>query len=492
MDRLRGVVSSTVISLLGQAITWTSTLLLTIAYGRFLGDVKFGELFFALTFVLLIGTPLVSGYDQQTTRAVAQEPDKAMRYFSNILLIKITSWLVLYSLMLLLSWLLGYSAEVRLLVAICGLVLLSGAIANTFASLHYAFERVVFPVVGTILEKGLAAFFGILLLREGAGVQVMALLLLGGSLISGIWQAIWFFRLVGTGFVLDLALIRELVRTSIPFLMYGVLVVIYYRIDTVLLSLMTNDAVVGWYGASYRLFDTLGFLPNLVITAIMYPIFSKLSLSSDAGLKLAIEKSVNFLLFCGMPITTALIITAPKIIELLYNRPEFAHAIPSLQALAPGLIFLYINTALATTILSKKQERKIPLMAAIALAFNLALNFIMIPIYQHVGAAIVTSLTEVLLFCISIALVPRYLLPVGSILVGIKSIAATLVMAIVIWNMREFNLFVILPAGGLVYLAAATLFGTIPREDMQALYKMILYKVKPTAAAPVAHQQEPE
>ena len=45
MNRLRRVVNNTLISLLGQAITWSSTLLLTVAYGRFLGDVKFGELY---------------------------------------------------------------------------------------------------------------------------------------------------------------------------------------------------------------------------------------------------------------------------------------------------------------------------------------------------------------------------------------------------------------------------------------------------------------
>src|SRR6266849_1750891 len=72
MNRLRKVVSNVVISLIGQVVTWTSTLLLTIAYVRFLGDVKFGELYLATTFVLLIGFPLDLGFNQQLTRDVAQ------------------------------------------------------------------------------------------------------------------------------------------------------------------------------------------------------------------------------------------------------------------------------------------------------------------------------------------------------------------------------------------------------------------------------------
>ena len=338
MHKLRKVVGNTVISLLGQTVTWTSTLLLTIAYGRFLGDVKFGELYFAITLVMLIGFPIEFGFNQQLTREVAQDPGKAQHYLSNILLLKTSLWLFLYACMLLVCWLLGYSIELRILIGICGITLLSGSLANAFSALHYAFEQVVFPTVGTILEKGLSALIGILALKQGASVEVMACILLGGSLTSMLWQALWAFRRVGIRLHVDKTLLRKLLRTSIPFLVSGVLGVIYYRLDTVLLSFMANTAVVGWYGASYRIFDTLVFLPSLVISAVMYPVFSKLSTHSLTELRVAVEKSMNFLLFCGMPITVGLVVAAPDIIGFLYHRPEFVHSVPAMQALAPGFV----------------------------------------------------------------------------------------------------------------------------------------------------------
>ena len=498
MNRLRKVVNNTAISLVGQAVTWTSTLLLTIAYGRFLGDTRFGELYFAITFVLLAGFPLEFGFNQQLTRDVAQEPRKALRYFSNTLFIKGVLWLVLYSLIFLFCWLLGYSPEERILVGICGFTLLSTATANTFAALHYSFERAIYPAMGMILEKGLSALVGILLLRNGFGVEAMALVLLGGSLASTIWQGLWFFRLVGISFAIDRALIRELIRSSIPFLTYGVLGVIYYRLDTVLLSLMTNAAVVGWYGAGYRLFDIVIFLPSLVIGAIMYPVFSKLSVTFEASLKVAIEKSMNFLLFCGLPISTMLIVAAQNIIGLLYHRQEFLHTIPALQALAPGLVFLYINTVLSSVLMSTNREKKITIMAAIALVFNLALNLVLIRPYQHVGAAIVTSLTEFLLICISVVFIPRSMLPIGSVRVGVKAFIASLVMAVAVLFLikvspsAQFFILVVLPAALFVYLGTTILLRTIPREDMQTLYTATLgrrFRAPPSARA---NQQETE
>jgi O-antigen/teichoic acid export membrane protein len=494
MNKLRRVVNNAVISLLGQAVTWISTLVLTIAYGRFLGDTKFGELYFAITFVALIGFPLEFGFNQQLTRDIAQEPAKALRYLSNTLAIKGVLWLLLYSCILLTCWLLSYNVEERMLVTICGLALLSTAITNTFAALHYAFERVVFPVVGTVLEKGLAALIGVLLLRSGGGVEVMALVLLGGALTNAAWQAFWFVRLQGISLTIDVSLARDLIRTSIPFLVYGVLGVIYYRIDTVLLSLLTNATVVGWYGAGYRLFDTLVFLPNLVIITIMYPVFSKLSLTDETNLKLAVEKSMNFLLFFGIPIATGLIAAAPNIIGFLYHRAEFAPSIPVLQFLAPGVVFLYINTVLTTTLISTKQEKKITIMAAAALVFNLGLNLFLIPRFQHVGAAVVTSLTELLLLGIASFLIPRHLLPIKSLQVGGKAIIASLVMALVILFLRihVFNIFLILPVAMLVYCIGAAFLKTIPRKDLQELYRAVRHKAQKISPAPVEQPAEIE
>jgi len=498
MNRLRRVINNTAISLLGQIVTWISTILLTIAYGRFLGDVKFGELFLAITYVSLIGFPLEFCFNQQITRDVAQEPDKALKYLFNAFLMKVALWLVLYGVILLLCWPLGYSPEERVLVAICGFTLLGNAISNIFRALHYAFEWVIFPVVGSILEKAPVALVGILLLRQGAGVQEMAFVLLGGAIASAIWQAWWFFTLKGMHFELDLKLIRSLISTSVPFLIYGALAIIYARLDTILLSLMVNVAVVGWYSAGYRLFDTLSFIPNLVISAILYPIFAKFSITSQANLKVAIEKSTNFLLFCGIPITTGLIVTAPNIIAFLYHRPEFTHTVPVLQALAPGLIFLYLNFILCSILMSTRQEKKMTLMAAIALVFNIILNLILIPRYEHIGASLVTSLTEILLFCMAVVFIPRQLLPLASIRVGWKALIASFVMTLAIWilgTFHIFNIFAILLVAIPTYFGVATLLKTIPREDVLVLYSAIRSKQRqalPVDESPTALDVTPE
>ena len=480
---LRRVVGNTAISLVGQGVTWTSTLLLTMAYGRYLGDARFGELYFAITFVMLVGFPLEFGFNQQLTRDLAQAPERAARYLANTLALKLALWVVLYGGLSLLAWALGYSSGERILVAVCGVTLLSTGLGGAFAAVHYARQRVIFPVVATILEKGLAAAAGYLWLRFGAGPREMTFVLLAGSAAGTLWQGTWALRGAGRGFALDGALMRQLIRTSLPFLTYGVLGVIYYRLDTVLLSLLTNTTVVGWYGAGYRLFDTLVFLPNIIILAIMYPVFSRLSTTSHANLKLAVEKSLNVLLFCGIPIAAGMIAAAPNIIGFLYHRVEFTHTVPALRALAPGLVFLYANTAFNSVLMSTHREKKIAQMAAIALVFNLALNLVLIPRIQHVGAAVATSLTELLLLALSLVFVPRDLLPARSLVVAGKALVASALMAGAVLLLGTFNILVILPVAAVVYLGAAAILGTIPRADLLALAGAVRRKA---ARAPAA------
>ncbi|HEY0754793.1 MAG TPA: flippase [Ktedonobacteraceae bacterium] len=483
MRVLRKVVSNIVISLVGQAITWVSTILLTAAYGRFLGDTRFGELYFAITFVALIGFPIEFGFNLQLTRDVAQKPEEALRYLTNTLLLKLLLWLPFYAVLIALSWLLGYPPDERLLIGICGITLFSTSVANTFAGLHSAFERTYFSATGSIFERVIDAVAGILLLKFGAGVEAMALVLMTGSLVNTLWQGAWCFGKVGFFQRPSRSFMASLFKSSLPFLVYGVLGVIYYRVDTVMLSLMTNDTVVGWYGAAYRLFDTLLFLPSLVISAIIYPLFAKLTLHSEQQLKLAIEKTMNFVLFCGIPIATFLAVAAPQIIGFLYHNPDFNHSILTLQALAPGLIFLYANSVLAAILLSTHRERKMLILALSALVFNLTVNSILIPLFAQLGTALTTSATELLLLIISLLLVPRKLLPVKSLLSALRICFAAGVMGACLWWLQNNTLLLLLPIALFVYIVVALLCKALPLADLRIIYASMRDRKK---RAPVA------
>ena len=492
MNGLRKVLSNTGIAFIGQIVTWVSTMAVTIAYGRFLGGTTFGELFFAISFVALVGFPIEFGFNQQVVRDVAQDPSKAAHYPLNVLLLKLALWATLFGTILGVGRALQFGYEERLLVAICGCTLLFSAVGSTFGSIHTASQRQIYPAVGLVIEKGLGAIIAILWLRAGGGVRAAAIALVIGALAGAIWQFYWFVRLVGLHWAFEFPLIRDLVRQSIPFLAYGVIGVIYYRIDTVLLQALTSTATVGVYGAAYRLFDTMVFLPNIVIVAVMFPVMARFSVNSERQMKLAIEKSVNFLLVAGIPIMVGMMVAAPNIIGFLYHRTDFTQSIPVLQALAPGLAILYLNSVWTTALMSLKLERVLPRIAATALVINIAGNLLLIPRLGAVGAALMTSLTELALMVMSLYVLPRHMLPARSLATAVKAVGASLAMAVAIVLLSRSSILVILPVAAIVYGAVATALATVPRDDLEALFGAIARRtrgVAPAVSAPAVARQ---
>jgi hypothetical protein len=133
---------------------------------------------------------------------------------------------------------------------------------------------------------------------------------------------------------------------------------------------------------------------------------------------------------------------------------------------------------LTAVLISTGREKKITIMALIALVFNLGFNFVLIPLFKHIGAAAMTSLTECLLMFLALIFIPRSLWPIGSIKVGLKAFLAAAVMGVVVWFIQDYTLLLILPVAAIVYLGAATLLGTIPAEDMKAFYTSIRRRKK--------------
>ncbi len=74
---------------------------------------------------------------------------------------------------------------------------------------------------------------------------------------------------------------KSMIREGIPYLLWTIFGIVYYRIDSVMLSFLTPEAVVGWYGASYKFFDVLAFLPGIYSLSIL-PVLSKMWGKEDA------------------------------------------------------------------------------------------------------------------------------------------------------------------------------------------------------------------
>ena len=234
-----------------------------------------------------------------------------------------------------------------------------------------------------------------------------------------------------------------------------------------LLSKLTDSTAVGWYGAAYRLFDTLVFLPGIVSTVIMLPLLARLAAASHPDLRLALAKGLEVMVMLGVPICTGLFVLAEPIIRFIYGKPEFLPAVPALQLLAIGLFFLYVNSVLGVALVSLNQERKMTLVAALAMVFNLGLNWLLIPHFQHVAAAAVTAATEIMIFSYLWFCMPRGLLARTTLIVLGKATVAALVMAMVLEALAGLSVVLLVPIGVVAYCVSGAVLRLVSPEDVR-------------------------
>jgi O-antigen/teichoic acid export membrane protein len=467
MSMLRRALGNTAIMLVAQLITWSATLVTTAVLAARLGADAFGTLFLAMSFGLLFSVLVEFGLNQQLVRAIARDRDLAGPYLVNAIAIKLALALVAYWAILALIYLFGYSAEAGRVIAIYALILVFNGISTTFTAVYQGTQHVVHAAVGSIIEKVLVCVLAVVLLWLGFGVVAMAVVFVTGSAAGALWQGLYLRRMVRIELCLDRAVMGTLVRNAIPFFAFWVLGSLYYRLDTILLSKLTSAAVLGWYGAAYRLFDTLVFLPSIVASAILFPILAQLSTQSRLSLRRAMTKGLDIILIVGIPISVGLFTLAEPIIQFIYRKPEFLNAVPALQWLAVGLVLLYVNSILGVTLVSLNEERKLTVVAALALVLNLSLNLALIPRFQHVGAAATTAATEGLILVYLLAVMPRDLLARSTLVVLAKAGVASTAMALVLVALRGQSLGLLVPLGAAVYALVGAVLRLVPPEDFR-------------------------
>ena len=111
------------------------------------------------------------------------------------------------------------------------------------------------------------------------------------------------------------------------------------NIDSVLLSILQNNKVHGFYNAAYKLVLLLVVIPNTINIAI-FPSMSQFHISSPDSLRKLNEKYFKFMILTGIPIAVGITLLANKIILLLFGS-GYSQSIIALQILIWTIVFTF-------------------------------------------------------------------------------------------------------------------------------------------------------
>ncbi|HYR93999.1 MAG TPA: flippase [Methylomirabilota bacterium] len=467
-----------------QAITWTATFLFTLAQARYLGPVRFGELSLALSYAALLGVVVDFGLSTKLARDVAQRPASAGQALVATLVLRVGLWCIAMPFVWASTIALGYHAELQASILILGASLLVGGFASSLGAYFQGREEFLFPSLGSVAQRGSAAVLGVAALALGQGVVAVALAYVLASVLQVVVLIPGMRSHPVSSTTLERTTVVNMFRGAAVLGCFWILGTFYYNVDMLILQRLVPAENVAWYAAAYRLFNASLGMVALLLGMVLYPVLSRLSIESREALRLAMERSFTFLVASGVFIAVTLIVAADEVVALLYPAHEYGEAAHALRLLAPGLVAMYANGAFFLALLAMGFERRLLVMAAVLAVLNPLANLLVIPLLQQNGAALVTSVTEVIVLVWVLAATPKDLRSAARPSVVVKILVAATLAAACLWLLRERSLLIGVPVAAILYSIAVLALGVVPASSLRAV-RILVSRVRP-GAGPLA------
>jgi len=266
---------------------------------------------------------------------------------------------------------------------------------------------------GTSLFEGLQLFtyrsilnvsmFGFILIAViAATYQHASLKLVGPSFVAGAFVyllltiALGHLRIARVQLSNDFSFVWNLLRMAVPLGLTEIFIGIYYRIDTVLLSLFDTDSIVGWYDAAYTFVYVVRLLPVTAAMVLLPSLANVFPKSKEKGLHIY-KSTVQLSIALGFLITFLISANSDTIVLLVYGKAYIPSA-DVLRFLIWTCVIMFVNAFQGILLVISEQRVAFFRATAIGAISNLLMNLYFIPKWSMFGAAASTIASELLVF----------------------------------------------------------------------------------------------
>lgn len=183
-----------------------------------------------------------------------------------------------------------------------------------------------------------------------------------------------------------------LLQDSWPLILSGLAILIYMKIDQIMLGEMIGDQSVGLYTAATKISEVWYFVPSAIVASVSPMIFQSKELSSELYYA-RLSKLFRIVVMLAVAIAVPMTLLSNTVIHLLYGA-AYTEASTVLAIHIWGAVFVFLGVAQGPWILAEGFT-KLMLWRTLAGALtNVALNLILIPHYGIVGAAVATLIAQ--------------------------------------------------------------------------------------------------
>lgn len=363
---------------------------------RYLGPDQYGLLNFSLALVALVGVLSNLGLQPLIIRNIVKEPGKRDDLLGTAFVIKAVGGVLVFFISILIAFLIRPDDPLSHILVI---IIAAGPIFQSFDVIEFYFKSQV-EAKYSVIAKSISFFIinvlkVILIIIEAPLVAfafaVTADILLGSvSLVAAYKLSGKFIR----KWKMNLAQAKEFLAEGYLLAISAIAVLIYMRIDQIMIGQLLGDKELGLYSAAVKLSDVWYIIPFALIQSAA-PVLVKSYNENIQKYNYRLQKLFNLLTLFGLVIAIPTTLFSDWVIEIVFGGAYsnssgiFAIHIWSIIFVGWGILINYV-------LVFEKLVYITMIASLCGAAANIIINYFLIPLYQGEGAAIATLLSQII------------------------------------------------------------------------------------------------
>jgi O-antigen/teichoic acid export membrane protein len=185
---------------------------------------------------------------------------------------------------------------------------------------------------------------------------------------------------------------RSMLADVLVFAVILALGVVYYRVITIFLSLFSTEQQTGYYGAAFRIVETLSAVPSL-LAGSAFPLLSRAARDDRKRLGYALDRLTRGMMLVGIWVAISVVLGAPIAIEIVAGD-TFMPSIEILQYLGVALAATFVLSAWSLGLLAAREHKAMMIANGVAAGVALVAGATLVTLDGARGGAIALLASE--------------------------------------------------------------------------------------------------
>jgi O-antigen/teichoic acid export membrane protein len=493
MSTARKILSNTVAQVIGKILVVLLGLAVVKITTSYLSVEGYGEYIIIYEFLAFFGIAADLGLFTIAVKEMSQDEERIPKIIGNILslrtiLVTATMLMAIAAVFLMPSY---ENTYVPIGVAIASITvfitIINGTISSVLQTKLKMQQASIAAVLGKIITVGVMVYIvffgfpqdatkGFFMLLVAGIIGNFAMLLITNHYVKKVTPLVYRF---------DLDLWKEILTKSLPYGLALILNTIYFRIDSILISVIRGQEEVGVYGVAMKMLEHFAILPLYFMNSVL-PVLTRTIKEKSEKYKQVIKYAFDFLAAFSIPMVVGGVILAYPII-FVASTPEFLSRLSegfygsdiAFQILIFALLFQFLNVLFAFILIAVNKQTKLLYINGACVIFNIVTNLIFIPYYGFRGAAVTSVLSELFILIATYFVAKKYL----KFSINLKNLAKIIfsaaIMGAVIYFLQpitytyiqNWNILLLIPLGAVIYGLMLLATKTIDKNMLRLIRK---------------------